>query len=148
MISPANITQDRIVVDTDVVSYIFRDDERAKFFEQYFVHRSLAVSFATVGELYYGAFKADWPPRSITRLETALKNYVVLPYDVEVARHWGRIRAEHQKQGHDIGFNDCWIAATALKYGCALATNNLKDFECTSGLTIISPGLASQPPTI
>ena len=37
--------------------------------------------------------------------------------------------------------NDCWIAATALLYDCALATNNGRHFQYVKDLTLISPGL-------
>ena len=141
MIPPEDITQDRTLVDTNVFSYIFREDPQAAFFRPYLLNRTLALSFMSVAELYFGAYKAGWGDRRVARLENSLKNYVVLPYDYEVARLWGWIRAEHQRQGHDISDGDCWIAATAIRHDCALATNDRRGFDGTPGLTVISPSL-------
>ena len=87
MILPNNVQQDRIIVDTDVVSYFFKDDTRADYFKPYFVNRTLAVSFMTVAEAYFGAYKAGWGVRNMEKLENHLKNYVVIPYDYELSKY-------------------------------------------------------------
>ena len=142
MIAPAQITETRILVDTDVFSYLFRRDTRADFFRPYLTHRTLAISFMSVGELYYGAYKDGWGAARIESLENHLKNFVVLPYDYLVCQQWGRVRAERRAKGREIRHADCWIAATALRHDCALATNNGKDFVEIAGLVVISPGLS------
>ena len=63
----------------------------------------------------------------------------MFPFDHELTQTWARVRVEHQRRGHDIGHGDAWIAATALRHRCALATNNRRDFEGTTGLMIL-PG--------
>lgn len=50
----------RILVDTDVFSYLYRGDTRAEFFRPYLRNKTLAVSFMTVAELYFGAYKRNW----------------------------------------------------------------------------------------
>ena len=141
MIEPQHITKNRILVDTDVFSYIFRGDAQAEFFRPYLLHKTLAVSFVTVAQLYYGAYKADWGQNRITRLENQLKNYVILPYDYLVCQYWAQIRKDCESQGHRIEHADNWIAACALRYECALATNNRKHFEAIKNLELICPGL-------
>jgi predicted nucleic acid-binding protein len=139
MTLPETIQELRVLVDTDVVSYLFKKDTRAEFFRPFLVNRTLAISFMTVAELYYGAYKAKWQTSQLGGLENHLKNYVILPYDYELACEWARVRVEHTSRGHDIGQADAWIAATALRHQCALATNNGRDFEGTRGLTVICP---------
>lgn len=139
MTSPETIQESRVLVDTDVFSFIFRNDSRAAFFQPFLVNQTLAVSFMTVAELYFGAFKGKWSASALARLENQLKNYVILPYDSDLAREWARVRVEHQSRGHDISPADAWIAATALRHQCALATNNSRDFHGTPGLTVICP---------
>jgi predicted nucleic acid-binding protein len=141
MISPSEITKSRIVVDTDVFSYFFKNDTRADFFRPFLVHRTLALSFATVAELHFGACHDNWGVAKRAELENAMKNYVILPYSYAVCQEWGRVMDEHRRRGHDMGHADCWIAATALAYDCALATNNGRDFDGTLGLELIAPGL-------
>ena len=105
------------------------------------MHRTLAVSFMTVAELYYGAMKDEWGVARMSQLESQLKNYVVLPYDYELTRQWATVRVENQRRGNDIKHADAWHAAVALHYKCALATNNYRDFKDTPGLTVISPAM-------
>jgi predicted nucleic acid-binding protein len=141
MISPEDIEESQILVDTDVLSYIFRKDQKAEYFKPYLRNRTLAVSFMTVAELYYGAYKSGWQSARLESLENYLKNYTILPYDAELVRQWAKVRVECRTRGNDIGHSDAWIAATALRYGCALVTNNGRHFKGTSGLTVICPTL-------
>ena len=131
----------RILVDTDVYSYIFGEREEAKFFLPYFSGKTLAVSFMTVAEIYSGAYKKNWGESKITKLERHLKNYAILPYDFAVCLKWAEINSESEKVGHPIDTADCWIAACALKYECQLATNNKRHFAHIKGLSLIAPGL-------
>ena len=141
MISPDALSKSRIVVDTDVVSYLFNAHSQAEFFQPYLLHRTLAVSFMTIAQLYYGAFHASWGTSRLTRLENHLKNYVILPYDHELCLKWAAVRQECESNGRPIEHADCWVAACALRHDCALATNNLKHFAHIEGLALISPGL-------
>ena len=86
-------------MDTDVVSYFLKEDERRKFYEPYFRNRTLAVSFMTVAELYFWAYNNSWGQSRITELENKIKNYVVLPYDVIVCMRWAEVRNQRDKDG-------------------------------------------------
>ncbi len=72
--TPEELSKGRILVDTDVVSYVFRSSPQADFFRPYLLHRSLAVSFMIVSELYFGAYKANWGANRIAQLENHLRN--------------------------------------------------------------------------
>jgi tRNA(fMet)-specific endonuclease VapC len=142
LITPQPVDKNRILVDTDVLSFLLKDDTRASFFKPYLIHKSLAVSFVTVAELYYWAYVRAWGHSRIIELETRIKNYLVLPYDYSLCQRWAKTRAECEAKGFPIhDDNDCWIASTALAYDCALATNNGRHFKYIDGLTLISPGL-------
>ena len=141
MTAPEQITKSRIVVDTDVVSYIFKKDTRAEFFAPFLKLKSLAVSFMTVAELYYGAYKANWGTKSLTQLENHLKNYVVLPYDYLVCQEWARVRVQRESKGLSMSESDLWIAACALRHDSGLATNNGSHFRDIDNLVVISPTL-------
>jgi predicted nucleic acid-binding protein len=142
LIGPEALAKNRIVVDTDVVSYIFNGHTQAQFFRPYLANKTLAVSFMTVAQLYYGAYHAQWGTNRLTRLEYHLKNYVILPYDYDLCLKWAAIRQDSESKGRCIEHSDCWIAACALRHDCALATNNGKHFEHIRGLLLISPSLA------
>jgi tRNA(fMet)-specific endonuclease VapC len=135
------IREDRIIADTDVVSYVFGEREEAKFFLPYFSGKTIAISFITVAQVYFGAFKNNWSDTKVGKLERHLKNYLILPYDIGVCIMWAEIAAHCDNSGYHIETADCWIAACALHYGCRLATNNRKHFEHVDGLRLITPGL-------
>jgi tRNA(fMet)-specific endonuclease VapC len=136
---PPGVTISRILVDTDVVSYLFGNKPEADFFREYLLNRTLAVSFMTVAELYFGAYKRGWGSRRIGELENYLKNYVVVPYDYLVCQRWARVRADRRRMGLPIGVADTWHAACALVHACALATNDTRDFLEIPGLELIAP---------
>ena len=46
-------------------------------------------------------------------LEMALRDFIVVPYDHEIARCYGRLVAERQREGRPIA----WIAACAVRHG-------------------------------
>ncbi len=137
--SPDWRDKSRIICDTDVVSYLFGDRPQAAFFRPYLVRRTLAISFMTVGQLYFGAMLRNWGQPRIGGLEAHLKNYVVIPYDDRLCRTWASIRATRQMAGHQISESDAWIAAGAIVHDCALATNNTRDFVGIANLALISP---------
>lgn len=134
-------TNTRILCDTDVVSYLFNGHPQAQYFHPFLNGQTLAISFMTVGQLYYSAYKANWGPTKITKLEYHLKNYVVLPYDYQLCLKWAETRCACENDGYPIEQGDCWIASCALRHDCALATNNGKHFKHVSGLSLISPNL-------
>lgn len=131
----------RILCDTDVVSYLFSGHSLAQFFHPYLDGQTLAVSFMTVAQLFYGTYKAEWGVNRRVKLENHLKNYVVLPYDYQLCLKWAEVRSNCERKGFSIEHGDCWIAASALRHECALATNNGRHFSHVDGLTLISPGL-------
>ena len=137
-----SISKNKILCDTDVVSYIFNGHTQTQFFHPYLSNQTLAISFMTVAQLYYGAYKADWGINRLTKLEHHLKNYVVLPYDYEVCLKWAKIRRDCENSNYPIEHADCWIASCALRHDCALATNNGRHFKHIENLTLISPGLS------
>ena len=98
----------------------------------------LSISFITVGELYFGAEKDGWGEKRRRKLEATLRNFVVVPYDHEIARCYGRLVAERRKKGNTISANDAWIAACAVRHAVALVTHNASDFEGIAGLRIVT----------
>ncbi len=71
-------------------------------------------------------------------MEERLRNYIVVPYDHEVARSYARIAAERKRNGRPISLHDAWIAACAVRHGVPLVTNNAKDFEGITALEVIT----------
>ncbi len=128
----------RLVLDTNIVSYLMRGGPEAKAYAPRVQGRLLAIAFITVGELYYGAEKARWGDTKRKQLETTLRNFVVIPYDHEIARCYGRLVTERRRNGRPISPNDAWIAACTVRHGVPLVTHNAKDFDGITGLEVIT----------
>ena len=83
---------DAVLLDTDVFSYLLRpDDKRAEVYRKHVQGKTIAVSFVTVGELYFGAVKRGWSATTIAALEHKLKEVVIVPYDVEICKTYARL---------------------------------------------------------
>ena len=125
-------------MDTNVVSYMMRAGNLTERYRPHVEGRVAAIAFVTVGELYFGAERAGWGTKRRQALETTLRNFIVVPYDQEIARCYGRLSAERRRQGRPIATNDAWIAACAVRHGIALVTHNAKDFRGVASLQVIT----------
>ena len=117
---------EELLVDTDVLSYIAWERPQAESFAPLLLGKLPFISFVTVGEMYFGAEKANWGEPRIAKMETILRRYTVIPGTYEVARQYGRVKRAFRDQ---VDENDMWIAATALAYELPVVTNNLTHFE-------------------
>jgi predicted nucleic acid-binding protein len=101
-----------------------------------------ALASITASELLVGVHRSDSPQRRLRRLnyvETVFREVPILSFDLEIARIHARLRAEQAAMRQPIGANDLLIAATALTYGYAMLTDNLRDFQRVPGLVVQRP---------
>jgi len=73
-----------VILDTEVVSFLFKGDTRAEAYRPHLRHKTLALSFMTVAELYQWVLVRNWGDDRITRLEQQLATYVIVLYDREL----------------------------------------------------------------
>jgi tRNA(fMet)-specific endonuclease VapC len=131
-----------VLLDTDVASFLFKKSRFAKPFRPLLRGKRLAIAFVSVAELFKWTLKRRWKSENVVKLETALRHYLVIPYDRELAWTWARIIATCEDAGRPMAATDGWIAAAALRHDVALATNNLKHFEAAEalcGLKLLRP---------
>jgi tRNA(fMet)-specific endonuclease VapC len=137
---------DAVLLDTDVFSYLMRPkDTRGDAYRPHVKGKMVAVSFITVGELYYGAEKRNWSGKTLLNLQEKLKAVVVVPYDIELCHTYARVRAS-LAGGIVIAGNDLWIASCAIRHSIPLITNNRKHFERIPGLNLISESPSKTAP--
>lgn len=134
----------KIILDTNIVSYLMRGGPEAEAYAPHVEGRLLAIAFITVGELYFGAEKKNWGEKKRKELETTLRNFVVIPYDHEIARCYGRLVADRQRNGNPIAPNDAWIAACTVRHSVPLVTHNAKDFEGVTALRVITERVSDE----
>lgn len=99
----------KIILDTNIVSYLMKGGLLAEAYAPHVQGKLLAIAFITVGEMYFGAENRNWGEKKRKELETTLRNFVVIPYDHEIARCYGRLMAERRRNGRTIAPNDAWI---------------------------------------
>ncbi|MCX6620061.1 MAG: PIN domain-containing protein [Acidobacteria bacterium] len=75
-----------------------------------------------LGELYYGAQRAQRRQEQLACILDLLKYAVVLFPDHATAAIYGEVKAELDQRGKPIPDNDRWIAATARQHDLPLAT--------------------------
>ncbi len=127
-----------VVVDTDVVSYLLKADTRAERYRPLLERRTPLLSFMTVAELYHRAYSRNWGDSRISRMESVLRNYVVVPYNYRLCQIWASVTTQRKQAGLPISCSDAWIASTALLYHCPLISNNSGDFLGIEGLVVLS----------
>jgi predicted nucleic acid-binding protein len=127
-----------VLLDTNIVSYLFKRDSRAALCAPHLLHRELAIAMMTVAELFQWAAIRNWGEPRVRRLEQRFERYTILPVDLDGCRQWAEVRATRSKAGLPISPQDAWIAATARRYHLALVTHNPDDYQQIPGLTIIT----------
>jgi len=125
-----------LLLDTNIVSFFFKEDRLEALYFPFIVGRDIAVSFQTIGEMKEGSLAADWGRGKRLRLEHFLSEYLVIYPDETVCNWWGWVRAIRKAQ--PISATDAWIAATALSYDLDLVTHNPKDFRGIPGLRVLT----------
>lgn len=99
---------------------------------------TVAISSITVAELEFGVQKSQYPSQNQQALEQFLLPLVILDFDHEAARTYGKIRTWLESRGKTIGALDMLIAAHALSKGLPLATNNVREFSRVPGLKVLN----------
>lgn len=99
----------------------------------------IAVSVVTAAELELGVLRAkdtDTRARRLATLAQVRATYPLLPVDAETASCFARIAAAELEAGRRIRRHDAWIAATALRHGVAVATQDA-DFSTFAAVTVV-----------
>jgi len=131
-----------VLVDTDVASYLFKNISHAARFRRFLEGIRPAIAFVSVAELYKWAIKRRWGTKKIDQLESALRHYIVIPYDRDLTWSWARLVATCEDAGRPIAPSDAWVAAAALRHGIPLVTNNQRHYEpaeALCGLKLVRP---------
>jgi tRNA(fMet)-specific endonuclease VapC len=128
------------IIDTDVVSMLFKGDSRAQRYRAQITGRLIGISFMTLAELERWPLERQWGAVRKADLVQHLTKYVVLPVNRELCTKWAEVSWESRRKGRPIQTADAWIAASALYYQVPLITNNASDYEMVGGLQLLTAG--------
>jgi tRNA(fMet)-specific endonuclease VapC len=107
----------KCVVDTSVIIQVFRNSNNVA--DVLDTMQEVYVPVTVIGELKYGAYKAENTQKALTQLDAFLKNCKTLLTDATTADVYGNIKAALSKKGKDI-----WIAAISIQYEIPLFAND------------------------
>lgn len=96
----------------------------------------LSMSIITYLELVYGAWKSQQVEGNLAKIGQLCRIIPVEPLDFGAAEHYGRLRAELEREGRPIGAYDLLIAAHALSLGLTIVTSNVREFGRIKGLRV------------
>ncbi len=129
-----------VVVDTDVVSYLFKNHPIGALYDTDLSGRTLLISFMTLAELDLWTIQSKWGDQRREWLRLYLERFVILPYSRSLCTIWAEVTAGGRMRGRRIECADAWVAATALRHEIPLVTNNREDYLGVQGLKLISHG--------
>ena len=127
-----------VVVDTDVVSFLFKNDSRAQLYLPLMRNRDLLVSFMTDAELGQWILLAKWGVDRVRRFRIFMTGFVSVPSSRDLILQWAGVMVAARANGRRIKAADAWIAATTLLYDAALITHNPKDYLGVPNLHVLS----------
>jgi predicted nucleic acid-binding protein len=131
-----------IVIDTDVFSAdLVPGSGLAERYAPLIAGRPAFISFQTVTELRYGAIRRSWGEARMQRLDAKVHRAEVVHTGPELVALCAQLRADCAAIGHALAQRehnaDRWIAATALRIGIPLVSND-RIFRDVPGLVLES----------
>jgi tRNA(fMet)-specific endonuclease VapC len=135
-----------VLLDTDVFSFLMKEgDTRSALYRPHINGKAIVLSFVTVGELYVWTIRRRWNARRLAAFEQRLKAAVIVPYDLDLCKTYGKLRAALLDKGRPIAANDLWIAASAVRHSIPLITHNSSHSASIRGLKVITE--SHKPPS-
>ena len=126
----------RYMLDTNILSDVIKNP-KGKAAKRIAANppEALLTSIVVAAEMRFGIEKKGSDVLS-ARVEALLEHIQVAALDRDADRHYGRIRAQLEREGKTIGANDLMIAAHALALDAVLVTGNVDEFKRVKGLKV------------
>jgi predicted nucleic acid-binding protein len=80
-----------VVVDTDVVSFLFKNHPIGNRYDPELAGRLPLISFMTVAELERWAIQRNWNAQRLQWLHLHLRRYTVVPSSPDLCRAWAEV---------------------------------------------------------
>ena len=85
-----------MVVDTDVISFLFKGHTTGSLYRADLDGRALLISFMTLAELDRWAIQATWGEKRRDCLKLYLQPFVVMPYNRALCLAWAEVMSGAQ----------------------------------------------------
>jgi tRNA(fMet)-specific endonuclease VapC len=125
--------------DTDIISRVVKASPPIALVDR-LTRIPFALQFTTsinAAEVFYGACRVERREAIIRAFEKlVMSRLTVLPFDLESARVFGRLKAALESHGQPRSEPDLRIAAIALQHGLTIVTGNVRHFSGIPGLAV------------
>ncbi len=126
------------LLDTNIVSYWMRGDEKIITILKNHKPSELSLSTITVAEILYGIEKSPSKKKQRRqKIEAICSQLDIFPFDILAAHEYGRIRSFLEKKGIPISERDLQIASIAVANQFQIVTHNTREFERVPELEVI-----------
>ena len=125
------------LLDTNIVSYWMRGDERLIDRIRQHSPSDLSLSTITLAEIYYGIEKSPTKKRERRRkIKLICSQLEIHVFDELSAHQYGIVRSRLEIQGLVISERNLQIASIALANRLCLVTHNVKEFNRIDKLAV------------
>ena len=121
----------KYLLDTNICIYLLNGDETLKKKVKDVRLFSLAISNATLAELYFGAYNSKRVEENLKRIAVLKKHLTIYSDSEKSAKIFGKFKSRLKSQGNVIEDFDIFIASIAFTNNCIMVTNNPKHFQPT-----------------
>ena len=113
------------MLDTNIASHVIKGDRREVIARLASLPMAdIAISAVTEGELLYGLARRGYPEALSERVKQFLVRVEVLPWNRDVARSYGDLRAACEARGIGLAPLDMMIAGHAVAADATLVTHD------------------------
>lgn len=113
------------MLDTNIASHVIKGDQPEIIKRLALLPMAdIVISSVTAGELFYGLARRSYPKALSERVRQFLLRVDVLPWDHDVTRTYGDLRAACEVKGVTLAPLDMMIAAHAVAIDATLVTRD------------------------
>ncbi len=123
------------ILDTDVCIEILRGN-REVIARRSAVADSVATTWITAAELYYGAAKSKSPRDNRVLVSEFLTTLEAMTLDLAAVQRFGSLKADLERGGRRLADADLLIASVAMSRGAILVTGNRAHFARIADLQL------------
>lgn len=121
--------EDRIIVDTNILIGVLRDNKQAVEKLESHNDQRLFTTDINAFELYFGAYRSSQKETNLAQAKGILNSLSVLSTDEDSMEVAAEIAADLEEKGKKLEIKDVLIASIATVNGCSVLTENTDHFN-------------------